>query len=348
MRQGYSDQGKRLLESLHSTFDETCKLKIKQEAISSMQKGITITKEIEKNCIAALKLLNITVIVSPNEIATQLLHLCNIGMCQAILTEDYDILTYSGIISCPHPILMKFEQSGNVCAINVEEVFKGTKSCSTSVKQPLNSLITESISKDCSQILKQHFFRHQQYHHRLFLLCSLTGNDYCEGVQHLSVAEAIKACLLITESEFTLQSVLTIVNYLRDAHFSLNSQFSEKLMASISRYSNQFVYNPITKSLERFTSCNTGISSHLEAVCQKKGICVSTVCEGEVCIHDFTKIKPQFPWDKRPECLQPPNAIAMRSVVWGTRRTIQKTLSQATSNVPTIAPINKSDLIKSE
>ena len=61
----YYLQGKRLLHSSIQTTDVNCKMKLKREAQVSFQRAQVVTHEIEKNSIAALKKLGITVVVAP-------------------------------------------------------------------------------------------------------------------------------------------------------------------------------------------------------------------------------------------------------------------------------------------
>ena len=76
----------------------------------------------EINTISALKKLGIEVIVSPYEADPQLAHLCQIGFCDSVLTEDSDILVYSAICGVPFNVFYKFDKAGSVQVINLEDV----------------------------------------------------------------------------------------------------------------------------------------------------------------------------------------------------------------------------------
>jgi hypothetical protein len=88
----------------------------------SFQRGMAVTHEMELHTIAALRKLGITVIVAPYEADAQLAYLCHIGYCQAILTEDSDVLVYSAICGRPFDILYKFDKGGAVQRINLHAV----------------------------------------------------------------------------------------------------------------------------------------------------------------------------------------------------------------------------------
>lgn len=76
----------------------------------------------EINTISALKKLGIEVIISPYEADPQLAHLCQIGYCDSVLTEDSDILVYSAICGVPFNVFYKFDKAGSVQVINLEDV----------------------------------------------------------------------------------------------------------------------------------------------------------------------------------------------------------------------------------
>ena len=111
-RRSNVDQGKRLLENMSKVTDAGVRGKLRQEAISNFQKGLSVTTQMEKNTIGALRKMGVKVVVSPYEADSQLAYLCYTGYCQAVLTEDSDVLVYSAICGTPFPILYKFEKGG--------------------------------------------------------------------------------------------------------------------------------------------------------------------------------------------------------------------------------------------
>lgn len=115
---------------MYSTTDSSCRCKLRHEAITAFQHGLKVTEDIERNCIAALKCLDVTVIVAPYEVTSQLAYLCQLGMCSAVLTDDPNILIYSAISSQSFPILINFESSGVATEFNMyvckEEIVTGT------------------------------------------------------------------------------------------------------------------------------------------------------------------------------------------------------------------------------
>lgn len=123
-RQTNMDQGRRLLENIKMTTDPECRAKLRQEAIACFQRGLGVTAEVEKHAIAAMRRLGIMVVVAPYEADAQLAYLCQIGMCEAVLTEDSDIIVYSAICGASFPILYKFNTSGTAQRIQICDIFQ--------------------------------------------------------------------------------------------------------------------------------------------------------------------------------------------------------------------------------
>lgn len=87
---------------------------MRNECIACFQRGLGVTHDMEKNCLAALRKCNVDIVVAPYEADPQLAYLCHIGYCDGVMSEDSDILVYSAVCGTPFPILYKFEKSGNV------------------------------------------------------------------------------------------------------------------------------------------------------------------------------------------------------------------------------------------
>lgn len=113
------EKGKLLLDSFHRTTDQHCRTKIKSECIAMYQRGLSVTHDMEKNCIAGLRKLGIDVIVAPYEADPQLAYLCHIGYCDAVMSEDSDILVYSACCGTNFPILYKLDNKGSVETIDL-------------------------------------------------------------------------------------------------------------------------------------------------------------------------------------------------------------------------------------
>jgi 5'-3' exonuclease len=98
MRQQALESGRRLLATIKSsadTMDAKCLRKLKYECLNFYQRGLGVTHEMEKLCIAGLRKMGVTVIVAPFEADPQLAYLCHIGFCDGVMTEDSDIIVYS-------------------------------------------------------------------------------------------------------------------------------------------------------------------------------------------------------------------------------------------------------------
>lgn len=113
------EQGKRLLECMRSTSDATCRQKIRHEAVMCFQRGLRVTPMVERNCIAALRRVGVTVVVAPYEAEAQLASLCRSGVCHAVLTEDTNMMLYGSISEKPFPILYRFDSGGFVRVVSL-------------------------------------------------------------------------------------------------------------------------------------------------------------------------------------------------------------------------------------
>ena len=104
------------------TSDPACRMKLRQEALACFQKGLDVTHEMEIAAIAGLRRLNIQCFVAPYEADAQLAYLCRIGYCDAVLTEDSDLLVYSAVCGVSFPILYKFDKDGTARCLDLESI----------------------------------------------------------------------------------------------------------------------------------------------------------------------------------------------------------------------------------
>ena len=116
-----------------------------------------MTHDMELNTISALKKLGIEVIVSPYEADAQLAHLCQIGYCDSVLTEDGDILVYSGICGIPFNVFYKFDRAGSVQIINLGEMkIIGESTTETEDSSANNEILRDGICRNNTNVkLKQ-------------------------------------------------------------------------------------------------------------------------------------------------------------------------------------------------
>jgi exonuclease 1 len=151
----------------------------------------------ELNTISALRKLGIEVIVSPYEADAQLAHLCQIGYCDSVLTEDSDILVYSAICGMPFNVFYKFDRAGSVQVINLGEIqLIGPNSNSDSSTPDASACDFDAVStksgkqgKDKEKDKEAKGFLAALKHlkgpsgRRMFAqICILAGCDYSESV----------------------------------------------------------------------------------------------------------------------------------------------------------------------
>jgi 5'-3' exonuclease len=199
-RQISFEQGQRLLTSMQSTFDTSCKCKLRHEAIVCFQKGLKVTRLVEENCIAALKSLDVTVIIAPYSAAAQLAHLCQIGMCHAVISENSSVLAYSAVTGIPMPILYNFENSGmvNQCDIRTLGIVSDSQQQIQS-HNALQKLDTNQLQDACQCIgnndLKE-LFRHGSNgdNARLFIQFFIIAGygSFCDAICDISTSELLQ------------------------------------------------------------------------------------------------------------------------------------------------------------
>lgn len=196
------DQGYRLLEYSKSTHEPNCKQKLRQEAISSLQKGLKPSPEMVCNVIAALKQVGVTVIVAPCEVDAQLVHLCISGVCQAILSENFDVIAYSLISGHSFPLIFKFEHTGATQVVSLKSLqLMPPKSKnlvdiphSAGLKRQLSiQSIQSTPSLNISVALKDYILEYEGV--RLFLhFLLLAGCIFVESVREMNLSLAFEVC----------------------------------------------------------------------------------------------------------------------------------------------------------
>ena len=267
MRLNSMEQGRRLLDSMSKTSDSGCRMKLRNEAIACIQRGLRVTHDIEKSCISALKKVGITVIVSPYEADAQLAYLCNLGMCKAVLTEDSDLITYSAICGTPFPILYKFESSGMVQAVSLRTLnIRDNKEEPTlppsSDPIPLESATvthTDAHESEAGRTMfissLQRYFSGPRRRRLLVQLCVLAGCDYCDPIEGVSLLYAMQLCILYKDSSDDSRLV-HIVRHLENAGYSIRSGYLERAIRVEALFYYHPVYDPLSKTIKNFTNPN--------------------------------------------------------------------------------------------
>lgn len=191
------EQGHRLLDSMRATADHACRAKLRQEAISCFQKGLGVKHDMEKNTIAALQKLQVSVVVAPYEADCELVHLCQIGICQAVMTEDSDVLVYSAISGKPFPILFKFDKSTQmVQCMDIDKILQFNDSALSSQDSVRSNAITsdEIGSKEKTFIKNLRQFIGPRGRRMFVQMCVLAGCDYCDSIHGVGIVTAQQVC----------------------------------------------------------------------------------------------------------------------------------------------------------
>ena len=86
----------------------------------NFRKGVSVTEEMTLKTISALRAQGFQTVVSPSEADVQLAYLCKIGVADAVLTEDSDVMVYSVASSTYFPALYKYDHwtlHAQVCSV---------------------------------------------------------------------------------------------------------------------------------------------------------------------------------------------------------------------------------------
>ena len=166
-------------------------------------------KKVDQN--REIELGGIEVIISPYEADAQLAHLCQIGYCDSVLTEDSDILVYSAICGVPFNVFYKFDRVGAVQVINFGDInFIGANSDSEidAVELPssqssedfvsISGKSTKNSSKAAKEKEEKSFLPTLKHFkgpsgRRMFAqMCILAGCDYSESIFGVGMMAAQK------------------------------------------------------------------------------------------------------------------------------------------------------------
>jgi exonuclease-1 len=172
---------------MKQTTDRDCLAKLRTEAIACLQKGLSVTAEVERHTIAAMRRLGITVIVAPYEADAQLAYLCHIGVCDAVMTEDSDLILYSVISGRNFPILYKFNTSGS------SHYFESNKMFNADTTDEFAAEATGRRSKFLPGLKD---FRGASGRRMFVQMCVLAGCDYNDSVHGvgLQTAQQVRSC----------------------------------------------------------------------------------------------------------------------------------------------------------
>ena len=250
-RHAYLEQGKRLLENMRNcTDDQHVRVKLRAEAISCFQKGLSVTPEMEKATIGAVRKMGIQVIVAPYEADSQLAYLCATKYCAAVLTEDSDLLVYSAVCGVPFPILCKFDRYGAVQAVDLSTIMSppppqdppaaaaaaaaasGSGGGGEAGGAPGGSKFLAELAKSFVGITRGR---------RMFVqMCILAGCDYCDSVHGIGLVKAQEAVARFRHVEDD-RRLDRIVSYFKGQ----GKKVPEGFLARVKRAELLFHYHPV-------------------------------------------------------------------------------------------------------
>lgn len=368
-------QAKKLIETMKSTKDLACLRKLRNECISCLQRGLSVTHEMEKNCMAALKKFGVKVIVAPMEADPQLAFLCAIGYCQGIITEDSDILVYAAASSGIFPILYKFDNTGMVQTIDLSVLPFFTSKPTTSITNPNKGTElkpTSSTSSSTSSTENTHsinfvnqlnWFPQGESGLRMFMqMCILAGCDYCESVPGIGIIKAQQAVIKFKDIPDN-KRLKKIHDFFKFSGKKVPENYLSRVSRAESLFFNHLVYNPVKKEICHFSSGieNQGFKSIAPPITReelrKVGNCEDIfkdkpeeikwfqLCEGFYSPRDFSLVNTIYPWEN-PSLEK--KMSELRTTHWSTRRgLIQNLFGSKISKNPFFSHLNQLSKSKS-
>lgn len=249
----YLEQGKRLLENIRNSTDEATSFKLRAEAISCFQRGLSVTAEMERNAIAAVRKMGVQVIVAPYEADSQLAYLCTSGYCAAVLTEDSDLLVYSAISGLAFPIMYKFDKCGSVQSIDLTFMMgEAAGSDAANVDTQSSNTSTKFVME-----LQKHFQGTRG--RRMFVqMAILAGCDYSESIHGIGLLKAQEAIIKCKDAHDDKRFYKVCRN------FKLQGKnVPDGFLSRVARAELLFHYHPVydmaTKSIRPFRDYNTSV-----------------------------------------------------------------------------------------
>lgn len=333
--------GQRLLDSMRCTKDSACSFKLKHEAMTCFQRGLSVTHEMEKNTIAALRKINVPVIISPYEADCQLVHLCDINVCQGIMTEDSDVLVYAAVCGKSFPILYKFEKaSQSVQCLDLGKIFD-ISDCS---QDTLSNIQTSSLDDNCK--IEKNFVKNLTFFQgfngrRMFVqMCVLAGCDYSDSIHGIGLQTAQQAVIRFRKIPCNMR-LQRICHHFKANGKTVADTYLHRIQRAEALFHYQLVYNPLARQLQYISppvfanvndenKCGHGPVIEEDDL-EKLGtaadilrdapedISFERVCLGYCSIKDFQVIPCQYPWDKA-SLRQPMIVSNSTSSMWNYRR----------------------------
>lgn len=224
-REAVIESGRKLIENMSKTNDPQCRAKLRQEAVASFQRGLDVTHAMEKSVIAGLRKLDICCIVAPYEADVQLAYLCMIGYCNAVLTEDSDLMVYSAACGVPFPILYKFDKAGTVQCLDLHSMGI-LASTPTQMAAPVQQQDKKASAGFIGQLAQ---FRGSVGRRMFVQMCVLAGCDYCESVPGIGLVFAQQAVVRFKDSPDD-QRLHDIVNHFTKAGKNVAPSYLERLL----------------------------------------------------------------------------------------------------------------------
>jgi exonuclease-1 len=194
--------------------------------------------------IAVLRNNGFSVFVAPCEADPQLAYLCKIGVANAVMTEDSDVVVYATVTKQYFPVLLKYDhysrqaqeiQLSPECLSSFDAAFD---------KQKDNRFLRglRKLSDNLPRALAH--------------ICLLAGNDYIENVRGVGLITAAELVVLF-RSIPNDKRLFRLVTHLERQRKQVPKGYFLRLQQAEVLFYYQRVYNPLTRSIEHLNPLST-------------------------------------------------------------------------------------------
>ena len=227
-RRSNIEEGKEMLLQAEATKPGPTKQQLMRKAEELFQRASTVSKAMVRATCAALRKKGVETLIAPFEADPQLVYLSKIGHCEAIITEDSDLIVFAiaqGLSNCQ--LIYKLDQYGNCKLFNAQS------------PKELHKLYQSNTQKKSKFLASLN-----QIDNRGFVqTCILSGCDYIEKVDGVGLRKAQDIVIRSASAEPN-QRIRRILKILEQSKQATPAGYIEQFQRAEALFHHQCVYDP--------------------------------------------------------------------------------------------------------
>lgn len=215
---------------------EFLKLGMKTEALNHLRRSIDITPKMAYTLIKECRNMGIDCICAPYEADAQLAYLSMNNFCDAVITEDSDLVLFGA-----KNIIYKLDLTGHGVIIN-----------------------TEKLHLCMKMRIDNYSFDKFQY------MCILSGCDYLDSLPGIGLKNALKF-VTMTANPDIYNILQKLPFYLKKNGITITKEYRDAFMVALATFKHQYVYDPVKREMLHLTSLSESSTKkeHLQNVGEK-------------------------------------------------------------------------------